>query len=147
MGCTWTASCEKTLHCPSNIGQHLPFRPNRFDLAPISLAVAAGLIHFDPNRTTPEHWTHYGPSSKVVTPSGITSHVAFEPTKICRPISIPGSPLTQPNVTPCTSPLTMPHSVEPHLLQNFSPAPCFPVYNVKRSSPVNHSNSRGSTSA
>ena len=68
-----------------------------------------------------------GPSSKVVTPSGITSHVAFDPTKICWPISISGSPLTHPSVMPCTFPSTMPHNVEPHLLQNLRPAPCFPM--------------------
>jgi len=39
-------------------------------------------------------------ASNWTTPSGITSQVALEPTKMCIPISISGSPLTHPSVMP-----------------------------------------------
>ena len=99
-------------------------KPENFRIADFEAEDASASICFQP---IADYYELDGPSSKVVTPSGITSHVAFDPTKICWPISISGSPLTHPNVTPCTSPSTMPHSVEPHLLQNFRPAPCSPV--------------------
>lgn len=51
-------------------------------------------------RTTGIDQGSSGAPSNALIPSGRTSQGAFEPVKMCREISIPGSPLTQPRVTP-----------------------------------------------
>ncbi len=87
------------------------------------------------------------PSSNCCTPVGIISQVALEPTNMCMPISIFGSPFKHPNVTPCTAPWYIPHIVEPHRRQNWRPNPFAVSYVVNRSSPDSHLKAPGATSA
>lgn len=63
-----------------------------------------------------------------------------------RATTTPGSPSTEPNVTPCTSSPTTPASVVPHVPQNAMPqGPC--TLKIVSASRVIHENEPGWTSA